>query len=141
MPGFAKRKTPHPEPFPYDKKRLCSGHYTDAYFLNAVQILDRLVADSYHFDGEYPVLSSRKDLASSVSVGSIAAEIASTISAGVAYKVSSWMASVTSVGLSSSWRTVAASLYLSNLAVDAEVPCIAMSLAIREPRACITFRW
>ncbi len=75
MPGFSKRKSPHPEPFPYDKKRICSGHYTDAYFLNAGQILDRLVADSYHFGGEYPALSTEKGLAAGVSVGSIPAEM------------------------------------------------------------------
>ncbi|MFH1679162.1 MAG: nicotinate phosphoribosyltransferase [Candidatus Eisenbacteria bacterium] len=66
---------PAPAPFPYDKEGVRAGHYTDAYFLNAAAILDRLVVDQYHHVGSFPVLPTGSGAAGTAAIGPMQTEM------------------------------------------------------------------
>jgi nicotinate phosphoribosyltransferase len=66
--------SPAPAPFPYDKEGVRAGHYSDAYFLNAGSILDRLVVDQYRYAGKFPMLPARS-AAGTLAVGTIETEM------------------------------------------------------------------
>jgi nicotinate phosphoribosyltransferase len=68
-------RLPAPSSFPYDKSGVRAGRYTDAYFLNAAAILDRLVVDRYRYDGAEPVLPGGSPGARGFAVGNAETEM------------------------------------------------------------------
>lgn len=87
------RKRLDPATFEIDP-RMRDGYYSDAYFRNAVRILEQLSAEGYRFAGECPALESQGVDVSAVNVGDIAVEMQLftkrepfTVACGVDYAV------------------------------------------------------
>ncbi len=55
--------------------RIREGYYTDQYFVNVRDILERVAAEGYRFEGRSPALASRGIEAEGVDVGDIDAEM------------------------------------------------------------------